>query len=120
MLDSLFFDDAKVTYREMEEKKYDITLLEEYATIFEEGDSYEQWYERVKNFADEHGYASEVKTYKASPEEYKGHVGDICEMIRFAITGRTKTPDLYQILSILGKENLKKRVKFFQKYLQEL
>lgn len=120
ILDSLFFDDAKVTYREMEEKKYDITLLEEYATIFEESDSYEQWYERVKNFASECGYASEVKAYKANPEEYKGHVGDICEMIRFAITGRTKTPDLYQILSILGKENLQKRIKFFQKYLQEL
>ena len=85
---------------------------------YQESDSYEEWYERVKKFANDHNYASEVKAYKENPENYKGHVGDICEMIRYALTGRTKTPDLYQLLSIFGKENLQKRIDFFEKHFK--
>lgn len=119
MLDPLFYEDGKVTYQMPEDKKYNVNLLEEYGNVFVENDSYEQWYERIKHFAQDHGYASEVKEYKNNPDQYKGHVGDICEMIRFAVTGRTRTPDLYQILTILGKEKLQKRIKFFKNYLQE-
>lgn len=114
MIDEYFFADSDITYSQMTEKNYDIDLLKAYSQEFNENDSYEEWYERVKDFASRNGYASEVKLYKENPENYKGHVGDICEMIRFALTGRTKTPDLYQLLSILGSANLKKRVEFFQ------
>lgn len=114
MIDEFFFQNAENTYKIAEEKNYDIELLKKYSEEFSESDSYEEWYERVKRFAQDNGYASEVKMYKENPENYKGHVGDICEMIRFCLTGRTKTPDLYQILSILGKENFKKRVIFFE------
>lgn len=118
MIDEYFFQDMNATYTATLDKVYDVALLEEYASIFDEDDSYEEWYNRVKDFASSHGYASEVKAYKENPDQYAGHVGDICEMIRFALTGRTKTPDLYQLLTILGKDNLKKRVEFFKKYLQ--
>ncbi len=118
MIDEYFFKDENITYQMPENKTYDIDILEKYGEEFNEEDSYEEWYNRVKSFADNNNYASEVKAYKENPDIYKGHVGDICEMIRFAITGRTKTPDLYQLLSILGKENLQKRINFFKKYLQ--
>jgi len=114
MIDEYFFADSDITYSQMAEKNYDVDLLKAYSQEFNENDSYEEWYERVKDFASRNGYASEVKLYKENPENYKGHVGDICEMIRFTLTGRTKTPDLYQLLSILGSANLKKRVEFFQ------
>ncbi len=120
MIDEYFFKDENSTYQLPEDKKYDITLLKQYSEEFNEKDSYEEWYERVKKFASRNNYADEVKLYKEHPENYKGHVGDICEMIRFVLTGRTKTPDLYQLLSILGKENLKKRIIFFEKHLQNL
>lgn len=118
MIDEYFYQDAGVTYQIPENKKYDVDLLDAYSHVFSQDDSYEEWYQRVKDFASSHGYASEVKAYKENPEQYPGHVGDICEMIRFALTGRTRTPDLYQLLSILGTGNLKKRIEFFKKYLQ--
>ena len=52
----------------------------------------------------------EVKEYKANPENFPGHVGDISTVIRVTITGRCNTPDLYEILKVLGKESIQKRI----------
>ena len=56
------------------------------------------------------GYQVNMKEYKANPEQYKGHVGDICEAIRVIITGRLKSPDLFSIMKILGKEEVTRRI----------
>ena len=64
----------------------------------------------MKDLAEEKGYAREVKEYKQEPEKYKGHVGDISTVIRVALTGRHNTPDLYEIMQVLGEENIKTRI----------
>ena len=56
------------------------------------------------------GYAREVKEYKLEPEKYKGHVGDLSTVIRVKVTGRCNTPDLYEIMKVLGKERILKRI----------
>ena len=65
------------------------------------------------------GYASSPKDYKNNPEMYKGHVGDICEAIRVIVTGRDKSPDLFSIMKILGKEDIKKRIRLYDNYLNK-
>ncbi|MGN1095661.1 MAG: glutamate--tRNA ligase, partial [Eubacteriales bacterium] len=52
----------------------------------------------------------ETKEYKASPEAYKGHVGDISSFIRTAITGKQNSPDMYSIMKIMGKEKVFSRI----------
>ena len=52
----------------------------------------------------------EVKEYKANPDAYKGHVGDISTVIRVKITGRSNTPDLYEIMQVLGINEIKNRI----------
>ena len=64
----------------------------------------------AKELAGEFGYAKEVKEYKANPDAYPGHVGDVSTVIRVAMTGRSNTPDLYEIMKVLGKESLLARV----------
>ena len=68
------------------------------------------WFDKIKDLAEEFGYAREVKEYKQNPDNYKGHVGDISTVIRVALTGRQNTPDLYEIMQILGKESIEKRI----------
>ena len=63
----------------------------------------------MKDLAEELGYAREVKEYKANPDEFKGHVGDISTVIRVKLTKRSNTPDLYEIMQVLGKESVLKR-----------
>ena len=59
--------------------------------------------------ADELGFASDVKAYKQEPEKWPGHVGDISTVLRVALTGRRNTPDMYEIMKVLGKESIAKR-----------
>ena len=54
--------------------------------------------------------AREVKEFKKEPEKYKGHVGDISMVIRVAVTGRQNTPDLYEIMQVLGEAQVQKRI----------
>ena len=51
-----------------------------------------------------------MKEYKENPEKYKGNVADVSTVIRVAITSRANTPDLYEILRLLGKDRINKRV----------
>ena len=65
---------------------------------------------KMKDLAEEKGFAREVKQFKQEPEKYKGHVGDISTVIRVKLTGRSNTPDLYEIMQVLGKEETLKRI----------
>lgn len=64
----------------------------------------------MKDLSEKLGYAREVKEYKSEPEKYKGHVGDISTVIRVTLTGRANTPDLYEIIQVLGEEEVKSRL----------
>ena len=66
--------------------------------------------DKMKDLAEELGYAREVKEYKANPDNYKGHVGDISTVIRVTLTGRCQTPDLYEIMQVLGIDRINERI----------
>lgn len=69
-------------------------------------DDKQTWFSKVKDLSEELGYAREVKEYRKDPEKYKGHVGDVSTAIRVIVTSKSRTPDLYAILNVLGKESL--------------
>ncbi len=78
---------------------------------FDENDDKQTWFDKIKALSVELGYAGEVKEFKANPDMYKGHVGDVSTVLRVALTTRTNTPDMYEIMKILGKEKISKRLK---------
>ena len=88
-------------------KKLVKTYFEQY---YDENDDKQVWFDKVKDLAEKFGYAREVKEFKKEPEKYPGHVGDVSTVIRVAMTGRCNTPDLYEILNVLGKDSINKRI----------
>lgn len=88
-------------------------LLDYINNYYNELDDEETWYNKLKDLAKKYNFASEVKEYKLSPDNYKGHIGDICEFIRVVTTSQTKTPSLYEILKLLNKERIEKRINMF-------
>ena len=42
---------------------------------------------------------------------YKAHVGDVSTVLRVVLTKRTNTPDMYEIMQVLGKETIIERFK---------
>ena len=92
-------------------QKADIdAVLDAYAAAYDENDTKDEWFERIKSLCAPLGFTPNVKEYKASPEAFKGHVGDVSSVIRVAVTGRTNTPDLYEILKLLGREKVLARL----------
>lgn len=78
---------------------------------YNESDDKETWFNKIKLLSEELGYAKEVKEYKENPDNYKGHVGDISMVLRVCLTTKTMTPDLYEIMKLLGRERIEKRFK---------
>lgn len=92
----------------------DISIIEKYISVYSEEDSQDEWYCKIQGLAVNNNYAGTTKEYKEAPSKYRGHIGSICEDIRHIVTGRVQTPNLYDILKILGKEEIIKRVEYFK------
>jgi len=72
--------------------------------------SEQDWFANLKEIASEQGFAINNKDYKANKEAYKGNIGDFAQIIRIAMTTKTQSPNLYNILQILGKERYINRI----------
>ncbi len=68
------------------------------------------WFDNIKSIASQNGFCPDMKQYKASPDSYKGSVADVSMFLRVAVTGRTNSPDLYEVMQILGKERVLARI----------
>ena len=66
----------------------------------------EDWFNQVKLLCDELGYASNMKDYKNNPEAYKGNVADVSTVLRVALTSKSMTPDLCEIMNIMGHDRV--------------
>lgn len=77
---------------------------------YDDNNTKQTWFDNIKELAGELGYAKEVKEFKANPDKYKAHVGDVSTVLRVALTARTNTPDMYEIMQVLGKERIAKRL----------
>lgn len=87
-----------------------VKVLEKYIDTVNLNDSKDEWFGRIKDMCEAVGCTPNVKEYKANPENYDGHVGDVSTVIRVALTGRTNTPDLYAITELLGENTVKQRL----------
>lgn len=108
---SKYFD---YTYKNVDDLvKFNYELLRDYIVKYFDITSEEEWYNKVKEISGIYNYSVNVKDYKLEPDKYNGHIGNVCEMIRVIVTGRTVSPSLYEILRVLGKEEVIKRFNMF-------
>jgi len=125
--DIVKFEDVKTVWAfmfdELFEKKYELEntnvenmkeVLAEYAKIYQQTDTKEQWFDRIKEMSANLGYAADNKLFKQNPQNYKGNVALVCEYIRIAITGKKNSPDLYSICQVLGEKKTLERLKSFK------
>ena len=113
MYDDKFLDSKQeYPYQVINEKDEINKILNLYIEKYYNPDDDKQtWFDKIKQLSNELGYAAEVKEFKANPELYKAHVGDVSTVLRVALTGRTNTPDMYEIMQVLGKESVIQRLK---------
>lgn len=108
MFDETF--DGKYAEVENVSKENARIILELYKDMYDETADNNAWFETMKDLAERVGFAREVKEYKKNPDAFPGHVGDVSNIVRVAITGRTKSPDLCSIMKLMGKEKVLDRI----------
>ncbi len=108
MFDELF--DGKYAEVDNVSKEAAVEMLKKYKAMYDETADNSAWFETMKELAEAMGYAREVKEYKKNPDAFPGHVGDVSNVIRVAVTGRTKSPDLCSIMKTLGKDKVLDRI----------
>lgn len=89
-------------------------ILAAYQETYDHSDDQETWFNKIRELGEKLGYAKKPKDFKKNPDMFKGHVGDVSTVIRLAVTGRSQSPDVWEIQQILGEERTKMRLKAFE------
>lgn len=85
-------------------------VLSDFLKTYSYSDDNNTWFEKLKEVANNNNFASEMNDYKINPQNYKGSISDIAEIVRIAVTGHKNSPDLWTIMQILGEEESLKRI----------
>ncbi|MBR3890720.1 MAG: glutamate--tRNA ligase [Bacilli bacterium] len=116
MYDELFFDENFNARYDFIRNNDDMNLIvKEYFNIYYDiNDDKDTWFEKMKKACEDFGYSSSVKEYKKDPSKYKGSIIDFSMAIRVGVTSKIATPDLYEILRLLGTNKIIKRVNYIK------
>ncbi len=107
-----YFDPKTTLEFDKKFKKADIAeFLQEYLSAYSSEDTKDEWFARLKLRAEACGFV-DMKSYKANPETYKGNIADASNILRIALTGRANTPDLYEIMQLLGTNEVCQRLNY--------
>lgn len=68
------------------------------------------WFDSLKALGVKHGFAESFKIYKKDKEHFKGHVGDVASILRIALTTSAQSPNLYDVIHILPKDEIDRRI----------
>ncbi len=82
-------------------------------TIYNQNDSQEVWFNNLSDYANTIGFTSNKKEYKENPDSFKGTTADFCKILRIFITKKNISPNLYDVLKLLGKERIINRINIY-------
>ena len=92
--------------------KNDISaVFKAFSESYDESADQNEWFANIKAIAEQNGFCPDMKQYKADPSAFKGSVADVSMCLRVAVTGRLNSPDLYEVMQILGREEVLNRLK---------
>ncbi len=85
-------------------------VLNAFKASYDETVDQSEWFNNIKRIAEDCGFCPDMKQYKADPGAFKGSVADVSMFLRVAVTGRMNSPDLYEVMQILGKDRVLARL----------
>lgn len=107
--------ELKYDFGKINNKEEIAKIMEEYLNnYYNKDDTEEEWFNKIKELCEDMGYAANMKEYKENPEKFKGNVADFTTAIRVLLTTSSMTPNLYDIMNILGKDRMLKRLEIFK------
>ena len=113
MYDELYKPD-NYEWQKVTDKDEIINVVSTYLEKYDSSDDKDAWFNKMKEVASSLGYAGEMKLYKENPDNYKGSIADFSTILRVTLTSKSNTPDLFEIMRLLGKERMEKRLEMIK------
>ena len=110
---SFYYDETFKVYDEMpaECSEEDVKqFFAKYLESYDHADDSSAWFDKVKAITDEMGFAVKPKDYKKNPDQYKGSIVHITNMLRIALTGHANAPDIWEVSHVLGEDIVRSRL----------
>ena len=108
-----FYDEIFAT-QEHEKSPLDQKVVKESLSVYMSTYSHrldkDAWFENMKQAAEKSGFCLDRNDLKANPEKYHGGIADFASLVRIALTGKSRTPDLWTIMQIMGEDRVKNRL----------
>ena len=112
MYDDLYESkDKEYEWQNINDKNEIKRILDTYMDKYFDITDKDSWFNGVRELTIELGYCANMKEYREDPSKYKGSVADISTVLRVGLTSKSMTPDLYEIMKLLGKDRIIKRYK---------
>ncbi len=111
---SFYYDETFTVADEMPEECDEETrklFFAKYLESYDHADDSSAWFDKVKTITDELGFAVKPKDYKKNPDQFKGSIVHITNMLRIALTGRANAPDIHEVSHVLGEDIVRNRIK---------
>lgn len=89
-------------------------IVNAYLEKYDINDDKDTWFNKMKEVASSLGFASEMKEYRENPDNYKGSIADFSTVLRVTLTSKSMTPDLYEIMKLLGKDRMISRLQMIK------
>ncbi len=82
----------------------------EYLASYDHNDDSAAWFDKVKALTDKLGFAVKPKDFKKNPDQFKGSIVHITNMLRIALTGHANAPDIHEVSHVLGEDIVRARL----------
>lgn len=110
---SFYFDETfqrEDAFPENVSKEDRAEILKRYLQTYDHNDDNAAWFQKVRDISGDMNYAVKPKDYKKNPDQYKGSITDVSNVIRVAVVGRCNSPDLWEICHIIGEDAMRRRI----------
>lgn len=88
-------------------------VVGQFLKTYDPSDSNDEWFEKVKQVGEPLGFTPKVKDFRKNPDLYKGSVADVAMILRVALTKRNQTPNLHEVMKVMGIDRVKQRLLSF-------
>ncbi|WP_432824754.1 glutamate--tRNA ligase [Dactylosporangium sp. CA-092794] len=87
------------------------SFARDFADGYEHRTDSQEWFNQLRELAATHGFAPTAKEYKNNPDAYAGSIREASQLVRVALTGSTRSPDLHAITQALGADEVLRRLR---------
>lgn len=110
---SFYYDETFKVLDEMPAECDEATrrqFFTEYLASYDHSDDSAAWFDKVKALTDKLGFAVKPKDFKKNPDQFKGSIVHITNMLRIALTGHANAPDIHEVSHVLGEDIVRARL----------